>query len=386
MSNRAPMPSTTMTKIVEVIRPLALKIREGEMLTREEQFPLMILGLPGWGKTRIVESKFKHSLVLSVPEYIEDDLNVLSVVEGNLKQLVLPKILSLIEWAIANPTTPALLMLDELPQGSTQVAKILAKWANEREVAGLRIPDNVMIVATGNQRKHQAGAGSALSHLISRFKVYEISPDVEGWLDWGADILHEQVLAYIHMKPSASYCWQDDATDEAMAQQYRDAARDWVPYPNARSWTALSMNLKSSPSMGVEDFASFVGPERASEFNALRGVEIPSHADLLEERADWPTKPMAKWVAVIRHGQKLTVGNARKTARTLKGLNPELVEVALKIAGKTAMNYLKSKGVRVANGHMALTYCDQSSGAYIFPGFAEELLGEDSRYLAMMEA
>ena len=217
MSNRAPMPSTTMTKIVEVIRPLALKIREGEMLTREEQFPLMILGLPGWGKTRIVESKFKHSLVLSVPEYIEDDLNVLSVVEGNLKQLVLPKILSLIEWAIANPTTPALLMLDELPQGSTQVAKILAKWANEREISGLNLPDNVMIVATGNQRKHQAGAGSALSHLISRFKVYEISPDVEGWLDWGADILHEQVLAYIHMKPSASYCWQDDATDEAMA-------------------------------------------------------------------------------------------------------------------------------------------------------------------------
>jgi hypothetical protein len=375
-----------MTRICGTIKILNNKIREGAMLTREEQFPLMVLGLPGWGKTRILEKGFKKSLVLSVPEYIEDDLNVLSVVEGKLTQMVLPKVQDLVDWANANPQVPCLLLLDELPQGSTQVAKILAKWANEREVSGLRLPDNVVIAATGNQRKHQAGAGSALSHLISRFKIYEIAPDVDGWLDWGATTLHEDVLAYIHMKPTASYCWCDNVTEETMAQQYRDAAKDWVPYPNARSWTALSHGLKSDAACTVEDFAAFVGPERASEFQAMRNVKIPTHPDLLEGRADWPSNPMAKWVAAIRCGQMLSPGNSRKTARSLKNINPELTEVALKVAGKVAKNYLWTKyGLKVANGHMALVSCD-SNGAYYYPGFSEELLAPGSRYLAMQEA
>jgi hypothetical protein len=276
-------------------------------------------------------------------------------------------------------------MLDELPQGSTNVAKVMAKWIDVREVAGIKLPNNVVIMATGNEKKHRSATQSMPAHLTSRMLSVFTTPDVDGWLDWGATILHEDILAYIHMKPTASFSWCDNVTDDALSQQYRDAT-DGVPHPCFRTYAKLSSALKRNPKMSTAMMAGLIGPERASEFQAMRNVKIPTHADLLEGRADWPSNPMARWVAAIRCGQLLTPGNARKTAKALKNINPELTEVALRVAGKVAKNYLWTKGIKVANGHMALTSCDEKSGAYYYPGFSEELLAPGSRFLAMQEA
>lgn len=380
------MPTMKMGDVLTRIKRLAVRIRTGDILTKEDLKAQIILGLPGWAKTEAPLSKFKpgYSARVDIPDRISEDLTMVAIVEQELRQLVLPQIKTLVEHANAEPLEPHLLMFDELPQGDTAVAKIISGYVQNREVQGLRIPDNVIIVATGNQRKHQSGVGKGLAHLTSRFKVINIEPDIDGWLDWGATTLHSDVLAYIHMKPQASYCWSDNANDETMAQQYRDAANDWIPFPSARSWTTLSAELKANPDSEVEDFAGHVGPERAAEFYAMRSIKIPSHADLIEGRAEMPTQAPANWVAAIRCGQLLTPGNARKTAKLMAKLNPELVEVGLKVAGKVALNYLKSKNLKVANGHMALISCD-GTGAYYFPGFSEELLSDGSRYRQMME-
>ena len=383
-STRAPMPTSTLAEMLGDMVPLMKRIREGDMLTRDDLMGWMVLGPPGSGKTRTVESKFKFSVIITMPEELADNAAILMAVGDSAKYLVHPKVEAIVKWALAHPMVPCALILDELPLGEIQLNKIVANWYSERVVAGTPLPDNVVIIATGNQRKHQCGVGSLPANLVSRMRIYEIGFDVAGWLDWGAATLHPDVLAYAHMKPTAMYCWSDDPSETNMGQQYMDAARDKIPYPNFRSNTALSNALKSSPNLSLAGIAAFIGPERAAEFQAMRRLRIPTHEDLLEGRAEMPLEPMACWVAVIRCGQLLTPGNAAKTARCMRDLNPELVEVGLKIAGKTALAFLKARGIRVANGHLALVKRDE--GAYWFPGFADELLCEGSRYLAMQEA
>jgi hypothetical protein len=378
------MPTIMLNELRAELDPLLDMIRNGELMSPDDFLAFMIYGPPGCGKSRVPMTWFKYGEVITIPELLEDDVTARALIEAQIKRLCIEEVERLVKWANENPYRPCLLMLDELPQGSTNVAKVMAKWIDVREVAGIKLPNNVVIMATGNEKKHRSATQSMPAHLTSRMLSVFTIPDVDGWLDWGATILHEDILAYIHMKPTASFSWCDNVTDEALSQQYRDAT-DGTPHPCFRTYAKLSSALKRNPKMSTAMMAGLIGPERASEFQAMRNVKIPTHPDLLEGRADWPSNPMARWVAAIRCGQMLTPGNARKTAKALKNINPELVEVALKVAGKVALNYLRTKGLKVANGHMALVSCD-SNGAYYYPGFSEELLAPGSRYLAMQEA
>lgn len=388
---RAAMPKSKITDIFNTMKPVMQKIRKSgedefaQPMTRGELMGWLILGPPGWAKTRGFESKFKYALVMTVPEYIEDELNVLAVDEGKLVHMMLPKIRKLVDFALDNPTVPTCLMLDELPLASEAVAKIAVKWAGDREIAGVTLPQNVVIIATGNLRKHQAGAGSALAHMISRYRLYEIEPDVEAWLNWGATTLHPDVIAQINMNPVSAYCWTNEASDEDMAEMYRSAARDWIPYPNARSWTAFSDALKTNESMNMADISGFIGPERAAEFQALKRCQIPGHNDLISGKAKMPDEPMPQWMCVIRLGQLLTPGNSKSTCALIKNLNPEMVEVFLKVAGRKAEAYLKDNGVKTGSPRLALIHRD-AQGASMFPGFVEELLAPGSRFAASLDA
>lgn len=337
-----------------------------------------VAGLPGWGKTKSLEALSPLFVTIPCPLLAREDITVPSMVEGKMTLLIHPMIQDFLDRAEAQPKVPAVMIFDEIMQAGPEEQKSYASIIYDRMIAGSRLPANILTVSTGNLRAHQSGVGSTMAHLVGRMKIYEIDADIDSWMEWGATRLSQDVLAYVAMKPSAAVCNTDDTSDEAMANMYRQAARDQQPYPSARSWTALSDELKVDQSLTIEDFASHVGQARAAEFHALRGVKIPEHADLLEGRAEFPTEPMAKWVAVIRCGQLLTVGNSEKTIKVIRNLNPEMVEVFLRVAGQTAKAYLKDQGKQVpSNGRMAL---------FQFPGFRETLFQEGSRYAAALEA
>lgn len=336
-----------------------------------------VAGLPGWGKTRSMEALSPIHVTIPCPLISREDVCVPVNDEGRMTLIIHPMIQAFLDEAEANPKRPAVMIFDEIMQAGVEDQKAYASIIYDRVIAGIKLPLNVITVSTGNLRKHQSGVGSTLAHLIGRMKLYEIKPDNESWFDWGADRLHPDVMAYVAMKPAASYCTVDSATDEELAAMYRDAARDYLPYPSARSWTALSDELKVDASLDVEDFASHVGETRALEFNALRGVKIPGHADLLEGRAKFPEEPMAQWMCIVRCGQELTPGNSEKTIGLVRDLNPEMVEIFLRVAGRIAIRYMKKeKNEDLSNGRVALLS---------FPGFQETLFAPDSRYAQSLE-
>jgi hypothetical protein len=362
--------STKLNKILSVVK------RQAKMKSTERRH-VHIGGLPGWGKTRGLESLSPLHVTIPCPLLSREDICIPVNEDSKMSLLIHPMIQDFLDQAEASPKAPAVMIFDEIMQSSIEDQKAYASIIYDRVIAGTKLPANVLTVSTGNLRKHQSGAGSTLAHLVGRMKIYEIEPSPEDWMEWGATRLHHDVLAYVAMKPQASYCDQDSAGDAEMGNMYREAARQYSPYPSARSWTALSDELKTDESCDTEDFASHVGQARAVEFNALRGIKLPSHADLLAGRADFPKEVMAQWVAVIRCGQSLTVGNSANTIKVIRALNPEMVEVFLRVAGQTAKVYMKSQGKTVSSPTNALLQ---------FPDFRETLFSDDSRYAQALEA
>lgn len=353
-------------------------IKRQASLPSTERRHVHIAGLPGWGKTRSLEALSPVHVTIPCPLITRDDVCVPVNNEGRMTLLIHPMIQEFLDKAQANPKTPALMIYDEIMQAMQEDQKAYASGIYDRMIAGLKLPPNVITVSTGNLRKHQSGAGSTLAHLIGRMKLYEIKPDVHEWLEWGATRLHRDIIAYIGMKPSAAYCHVDTATEEDMATMYREAARDYTPYPSARSWTALSDELKLDENCTIEDFASHVGDSRAAEFHAIRGMDIPDHADILEGRASLPDETVPHWICIVRLGQLITPGNSEKTVKVVRDQNPEMVEVFLRVAGGVAKEYAKKTNRKnLSNYRLAL---------HQYPGFTETLFAEGSRHAVSLDA
>jgi hypothetical protein len=338
-----------------------------------------VSGLPGWGKTKGLEGLSPLSVTLPCPLLSREDIciPIYSAPEDKLRLKLHPMIQEFVKKAKANPKVPAILIFDEIMQSSVEDQKGYASGLYDRVIAGETLPPNVITVSTGNERKHQSGAGQSMAHLIGRMKMYVIEANVDDWLEWGADRIHADVMAYLAMKPAAALALSDDPSDEDMAAMYRSAARDFEPYPSARSWTALSDELSAYPNTGIADLASHVGEARAREFSALRGMQVPSNDDLLKGRAPWPEEPMAQWVSIINLGRGITPVTSEATISLVKNLSPSMVEVFLNVAGRQAQAWLKQNGKTVPKSpKMALMS---------FPKFRETLFAEGSRYALALE-
>jgi hypothetical protein len=218
--------------------------------------------------------------------------------------------------------------------------------------------------------------------------VHELGYDVDGWLEWASTVVTPEILAYLQMKPTASYSPKDNPTDTDLDNMYRDSARDIRnKFPSFRSWTYLSYELAKFPDLELEDIASHVGEARASEFLAMKNINIPKWNDLLEGRATIPQEPMAQWVCLINLGQRFETGNSEKTCAIIADLNPEMVEVFLRIAGKKATQILAKNGKKVDSKltREALMEKDNTGSPY-FPGIQKHLLKPDGRLMQSYKA
>jgi len=82
-----------------------------------------------------------------------------------------------------------IILIDELPQATADVQKVLADLLDpaERTIGGHPIPDGWIVCFTGNRTSDKSGATRMLSHLLNRCAVFELQFDVKGWADWAAD-------------------------------------------------------------------------------------------------------------------------------------------------------------------------------------------------------
>jgi len=352
------------------------------------------------GKTLSIDlmTNGKHTDIL-VPDLVQDaPLGYDYPVDGEIVELMLPKIKRCIESAKANPREPHILFFDELNAGHNEVKKVIQSVGYDREVRGHKLPKNVTVVSAGNAMNQSCGVGKTMAHTVNRQLILNLWYEPEGAFKYASSQgWHPDVLAYLSLKPCAWYCVKDDGDEETVLQQFRDATAE-KQFPSSRGWEKISKALVYYDKVSARNaelqkegkatipsyepdmvyYAGAVGEERATDFNALRGCQVPSVNDLIEKRAEFPSDPMPKWLCVVNCARALTPGNSEKMITVIRDLNPEMVEVFLTLAGDVAKRYLQEKGKNVPNS--------ARSALLSFPGFKETIFAPGTRYAMALEA
>lgn len=281
--------------------------------------PPLFLGLPGLGKTAMVNSWAKganadvHTLML--PHYATQDLKGFGVPNRETGFMdFMPS--SEIPWRRpGGPATyaeafggrSAILFLDELLNASTSVFNLSLPLIHEKRIGSNELYPDVFIAAASNTAAMRTGSNKLTMSLADRFAIYVIEPSMTDVVDYMRDVaeVNPWVLAY-----------QSSYAASGGRGMWTIQAKDWngeEPIDSARSYEKLSTALAY---WGGDDHrmtndplfrpvcAAHIGQAAGVRFAEFvrQSIEVGPVEELLKnaETCELPQKPDLRWGIAVR--------------------------------------------------------------------------------------
>lgn len=235
-------------------------------------------------------------------------------------------------------STPTLLHLDELPQSTTAVQNIFAQLTNERAIGTRKLPDNVVIAASGNRLSDKAGTNAMPTHLRDRLMFLPVEADLEDTIAYlsrnGGD---ERVCGYLRSRPE--YLHKFD--------------RDQNACPSPRSWDRVSAILKFAvdPLCMSYAIAGQVGAEASADFQVYLKVtsRMPDIDGIIADpqRGPIPDNLSILHAVCAALAKRMTDGNADRIIKYLERIpQQEFAAFVMKDAINRDADLKKSNAVR----------------------------------------
>lgn len=185
-----------------------------------------------------------------------------------------------VEAAEADPSRPVLLFLDEINRTTSDVTSELLSIPTAREIAGTRLPSNVLVVAAGNDHGNVVALDEA---SISRFSLYRVGPDIDTFLKFNAD-LNPHVQRVLEKNPKLLFCKAtqvalptkgDDESDDEYVDDLIDEDDGMQQITTPRTITAVSRILNA---LGEDNIAQLLHDVRATD----TGTDTGNGASMLQ--------------------------------------------------------------------------------------------------------
>jgi alkaline phosphatase D len=253
--------------------------------------PILLIGSTGVGKTDTV---YQFAEAMGLKLYVIHSIHMEEWEVMGLPSLdhdaQIAKFYPLTMWPFEDKSV---LLLDEINRGTVGVLNALMEVVLRRKVGEHQLPDDLMIVAAGNE----PGAGSQTTPMsapmVARFLPFRVFASVDGWIEWAAkNGVHHHVLSFIEHKREILNKEDDNATRRVEA------------CPNPRNWAKLSDILNGSSMKRETEQAlvtSAVGAGAATEFLLWRDLarKLPTAADIISGKAKMPGRDRADAQAVV---------------------------------------------------------------------------------------
>ena len=95
---------------------------------------------------------------------------------------------------------PMVALFDDMPACQEQVFAALFRMFQQREVAGRKIRDNVLLCATGNRVEDKAGAQDLPTPLANRFVHFNLRVDADEWRTWAIqNDVCEEIVSFVRV-------------------------------------------------------------------------------------------------------------------------------------------------------------------------------------------
>jgi hypothetical protein len=236
----------------------AKQLKEAIKFAIKNQYPLLIKGAPGVGKTSIVQQacfETKTELIVSHP-VVSDPTDYKGLpfpVAGEHKAAFLPfgELLKLIE-----AKQPTVFFLDDLGQASSSVQAACMQLLLARRINGHKVSAHVTFLAATNRRQDKAAVQGILEPVKSRFaSILELEVNVDDWVDWAIDQqLPVELIAFIRFRPNLLHDFKPTG--------------DIINTPNPRTVAYVGQMLKAGldSNLNYELIAGAAGEGFAAEF------------------------------------------------------------------------------------------------------------------------
>lgn len=244
----------------------------------EVRRPMLVLGLPGIGKTCAIQGIINKLNATLPPEKKLGFKKTLlgQTVVGSMEGIpvVVPSTGKVIRVQIPDLPDPekdgeyGVYFLDEITTADeAQVQPALGLTDDSRNIGEYRLPEHWVVIAAGNG-DDCANFVELHDMTINRFCVYDIAYDYNhDWKPWALNNkIDEMIIAFLNFSPDTCIRVESSDLDKAGKQ-----------FPSPRSWTRLSAELEMRRTMGREvtegELPSFcsriIGSKAAREFSAF---------------------------------------------------------------------------------------------------------------------
>lgn len=290
-------------------------------------FPILITGKPGIGKSDIVDQAadligadliISHPVVSDPTDYkglpfLGKDGFAHFTPFGELQRLIEAK-------------KKTIFFLDDLGQAPIAVQAAAMQLLLARQINGHKISDNVVFVAASNRREDMAGVLGILEPVKSRFfSIIELLPNAEDWRLWAMrHDMPESLISFIRFRP--------DLIDDFKP------TRDLINSPSPRTVAAVGkmQNAGLPKSLEFQLIGGAAGEAFAVEYTAFLKIrrELPDIKTIIKAptTASVPNAASVQYALSGALGHVVEPKNIENVLTYLDRMPPEISVATMKDA------------------------------------------------------
>ena len=287
--------------------------------------PAMLWGMPGVGKSEIMDSVAKHRGV----EIRDVRLSLLDPTD--IKGFPVPDVKAkVMRWLPADflPTKgEGILFFDELPNAPAAVQSAALQLVLTGQIGEYKLPPGWSVHAAGNRTTDRAGAHAMLSSLANRFVHVDVEIDLIDWCEWARNAgVHTDVIAFLRFRPNLMHTF--------------DAASNARTFASPRTWKFLSDSYHQRHTIpkdvALQVYQGIVGDGAAGEFKAFADIikDLPTidEVKLNPKKIPVPDKPATLYALTTALAAAANSNNMDILMQFMSRVSPEFQVLFMKDA------------------------------------------------------
>lgn len=231
------------------------------------------------------------------------------------------------KFALADPTKPIYLFLDEINQGDPSVMSVCYQLINDRRIGEHELMDNVVIIAAGNREQDRGTTNRFPAPLANRGTHAEIAADIKSWSNWAGKSkkVPTALIGFLNFRDALLHTF--------------DPAKPQKAFATPRTWTFVAEDMQDPTLPDDVRIASFSGSVGEGPATELAGfLEIMDNIVPIEQIIANPDRVHVderldiQWAMASHVAGNMTKDNATPLHRFLTRLEPEMVVMAWTLA------------------------------------------------------